>query len=78
VRCYDVEGVITSEWKDVMKINSSTEAHQIMAIITCDQSDGYLKNWAREKIRESEYLKHKDDDIVGKFEMKPKQDLNRD
>jgi len=61
-----------------MKTYNRTDAHQLMAIITCEQSDGYLKNWAREKIRESEYPAHKTDDIVSKYKMKPKQDLIRD
>ncbi len=60
-----------------MKINSRTDAHQLMAIITCDQSDGYLKNWAREKIRESEYPKDKSGDINNKFTVKPKPDLSK-
>jgi|GEM_PF-7075977 hypothetical protein len=59
-----------------MKTYNRTDAHQLMAIITCEQSDGYLKNWAREKIRESEA--HKTGDIVSKFKIKPKQDLSRD
>ncbi|MCX6006974.1 MAG: hypothetical protein NTZ34_06895 [Chloroflexi bacterium] len=61
-----------------MKTNNLADTHQLMAIITCDQSDGYLKNWAREKIRESEYPRNKDTYIDGKYKITLKQDLSRD
>jgi hypothetical protein len=44
------------------------DEHQLMSVIVCDQSDGYLKNWAREQMRESLHLPIKADSGINKLQ----------
>jgi hypothetical protein len=38
-----------------MDVNNSTYIHELEAIIACEQSDGYLKMWARERLEEIQH-----------------------
>ena len=37
-----------------MYVNTPMYIHELEAIIACDQSDGYLKKWAQERLRETQ------------------------
>ena len=38
-----------------MDANTMLNIHELEAIVACEQSDGYLKLWAQERLEEMQY-----------------------